>query len=209
MNNRRITGLVLGGALLLGTCMIAAGSPEPQSAKKPFRLGVVNLKECFKKDKYDRMKQVHEEIGELRKEYTDELKALDRKISKLKERLDAVPQGTDTARDIIIQLRMTQNELKMKRELNQYILREKSSDMVRAVYNEIRRVVKLVGQEQKYDLILRVEEPEIEGEDPVSVNQQISSRVVLYQNASVDVTDSVIKRLNEEWAKKKAAPDKK
>ena len=208
MNNRRITGLALGGALLLATCMVAAGSPEPQDPPKPFRLGVVNLKECFKKEQYDRMKQVHEEIGKLRKEYTDELKALEKKISKLKERMDAVPQGTDLARDLLIQYRMTQNEIKMKRELNQYILREKSSDMVRAVYNEIRRVVKLVGQEQRYDLILRVEEPEIEGEDPVSVNQQISSRVVLYQNATVDVTDAVIKRLNEEWAKKKADPKK-
>ena len=210
MSNRRVTGLALGAAGLLAACLVAAGTPEPQAGPKPFRLGVVNLKECFKKDRYDRMKQVHADIGKLRKQYSDELKDLNKKVSKLKERMDAVPAGTDLYRDLFVQYRMTESEIKMKRELNQYSLREKSSDMVRAVYNEIRRVVKLVGQEQKYDLILRVEEPEIEGEDPVSVNQQISSRVVLYQNATVDVTEAVIKRLNEEWAKKKAAgPGKK
>ena len=202
MSNRIFTSIALVTAGLLAACLIAAATPRPQAASKPLRLGVVNLKECFKKDRYDRMKKVHEEIGKLRKVYTNELKDLEKSISRLKELLDAEPSGTDLAGELMVQYRNGQSELKMKRELNQHKLRKKSSDKVRAVYNEIRRIVKLVGQEQEYDMILRVEEPEIDGEDPSSVNQQISNRVVLYQNETLDVTDAVIKRLNQEWAKK-------
>ena len=202
MSNRIFTSIALATAGLLAACLIAASTPKPQPAPKPLRLAVVNIKECFKKDRYDRMKQVHEEIGKLRKAYTNELKDLEKNISRLKELLDAEPSGTDLSGELIVQYRNGQSELKMKRELNQHKLRKKSSDKVSAVYNEIRRAVKLVAQDQEYDLILRVMDPEIEGEDPVSINQQINTRVVLYYNATLDVTDAVIKRLNEEWARK-------
>ena len=214
MNNPGFTAMALSTTGLLATCLLVAGTPESQADPKPIRVAVVNLKECFKKDRYERMKVVHTEITKLRTQYRDELEALGKKASNLKERLDAVPPGTDLARDLFVQYRMVQGELKLKHELNQYALREKSSDMIRSVYNEIRRVVKLVGKEHKYDLILRLQEPETEGEEPLSIKPQTRTDVVLYQDPKVDVidpkdmtnvvdiTEVVVKRLNEEWAKK-------
>ena len=207
MRNRGFTAIGLGTAVLLAACLVAAGTPESHAVPKPLRLAVVDLKVCFKKDRCDRMKHVHAAIGKLREEYSNELQELDMKVSKLKERVDAEPPGTGLYRDLFIQYRLAQNELRFKEEVNKYILREKSNDMARAAYNKIRWIVNLIGQEHKYDLILPVGGVVIEGEEFTSANQQIGSRPVLYQDTAfdltnpVDITGVVIKRLNEEWAK--------
>jgi hypothetical protein len=62
----------------------------------------------------------------------------------------------------------------------------------------------MIAQEQKFDLILRVEAPLLEEQDPETVTQRINNRVVLYSHENVDITPLVILRLNAEWAKTKA-----
>ena len=72
----------------------------------------------------------------------------------------------------------------------------KTNAMIRAAYNEIRRVIEMIGREHKYEFILQVGEPEIGDETSLSVDQQIKNRVILYQEAAIDITDAVIKQLN-------------
>ena len=60
-------------------------------------------------------------------------------------------------------------------------------------------------KEGKFDLILRVEAPQLDENDPESPTQRINSRVVLFANESVDITDAVLKVLNADYAKEKAA----
>jgi hypothetical protein len=63
----------------------------------------------------------------------------------------------------------------------------------------------MIAKDQKFDLVLRVEAPSLEEQDPENLAQRINSRVVLYYNEGVDITDMVLKKLNEEWARQKAA----
>jgi len=46
-------------------------------------------------------------------------------------------------------------------------------------------------------------------QDPENVTQRINNRVVLYSHDSVDITASVLERLNAEYKKQKAAGGEK
>jgi hypothetical protein len=63
----------------------------------------------------------------------------------------------------------------------------------------------MIGKEQNFDLIVRVEQPLLEEQDPENLTQRINNRVVLYHNPAADVTPIVLKRLNDEYAKHRAA----
>lgn len=196
----------------LGILIAAAAAVALAAAQEPpkptFKLGVVNLKTCFQPENYARIKEIQAESDKFREEGKKQVQDLEKKISQTREQLEGLDRGQPLYLDKLMKLRITEAELKYTRELNQIRLREQTGELIRETYNEIRNVVSKVGKENSYDLILRVEEPVIEGEDPVSVNQQIAGRMVLHHLDTVDVTPLVLKRLNEEHAKKRPpAPD--
>ena len=108
--------------------------------------------------------------------------------------------------DKILQLRRLETDLKFEKEYGKAQYLDFYSDRKIEIYNEIRRVVALIAQEQKYDLILRIEAPTLnDQQDPENVTQRINNRVVLYSHDSVDITPLVVERLNAEYKKQKAA----
>ena len=190
-----------GGAAAL----LPVEAKPPQDEKASFKLGVVNLKTCFQAEKYERIREVEEELKKVAEEYNKQVSGLDRKVRELREQLEGLDRSQRLYEEKRRQMALVEAELKITREIGVQRIKNHHTELRRDVYNEIERVIRMIGQERKYDLILRVEQPQLEEQDEATLSMQIISRVALYHNESVDLTPAVLERLNQEWKKQKAA----
>jgi len=203
---KRSAFLAAWAVLAVGAGAAVAG--EQDKDKPTFKLGVVNLRTCFDKDKFERVKEIDTELQKLADEYAKKIQEIEKKMVQLKEQVDGLPHESKLRADKILQLRRLETDLKFEKEYGKAQYLDFYSDKKIEIYNEIRRVVGLIAQEQKYDLILRVEAPTLnDQQDPENVTQRINNRVVLYSHESVDITTMVVERLNAEYKKQKG--DKK
>jgi Skp family chaperone for outer membrane proteins len=203
---KRSAFLAAWAVLAVGAGAAVAG--EQDKDKPTFKLGVVNLRTCFDKDKFERVKEIDTELQKLADEYAKKIQEIEKKMVQLKEQVDGLPPESKLRADKILQLRRLETDLKFEKEYGKAQYLDFYSDKKIEIYNEIRRVVGLIAQEQKYDLILRVEAPTLnDQQDPENVTQRINNRVVLYSHESVDITTMVVERLNAEYKKQKG--DKK
>lgn len=194
----------LAAALILAT---AAATASAQDKDRPsFKLGVVNLRTCFDKDKFERVKEIDADLQKLADEYAKRIQEIEKKMVQLKEQVEGLPPESKLRADKILQLRRLETDLKFEKEYGKAQYLDFYSDKKIEIYNEIRRVVDLIAKEQKFDLILRMEAPSLnDQQDPENVTQRINNRVVLYHHESVDITNLVVERLNAEYKKQKAA----
>jgi Skp family chaperone for outer membrane proteins len=193
----------------LAALATAAGAQDPpkQDGKTQFKLGVVNLKTCFEKEQYDRIKEIDVELQKKSDEYLRKLGEIDKRLVELKEQIDSLPREMTLRAEKMLLFRRMETDRKFEQEYGRTKYLEYYSDTKILIYNEVRRVVAMIAQQEKFDLILRVEAPLLEEQDPETVTQRINNRVVLYSNEGVDITKLVIKRLNDEWAIAKANPE--
>lgn len=198
-------------ALAAFALQAAAQQPPPaQDGKAPFKLGVVNLKTCFDKEKHDRVKDVDAELQKNAEELQKKIQDIDRKISTLKERIENLPANSTLRADLSRDLQRAATDRKFEAEYGRLRYLDFYNDKKVEIYNEIRRVVDMIAKEQKFDLVLRVEAPQLEEDTRETPTAQIASRVVLFHHENVDITNDVVKRLNDEYKKQKAAgPPKK
>jgi Skp family chaperone for outer membrane proteins len=195
---------VVAALVILASGAGIAFAGEQDKDKPGFKLGVVNLRTCFDKDKFERVKEIDAELQKLADDYAKKIQEIEKKMVQLKEQVDGLPAESKLRADKILQLRRLETDLKFEKEYGKAQYLDFYSDKKIEIYNEIRRVVGLIAQEQKYDLILRVEAPTLnDQQDPENVTQRINNRVVLYSHESVDITNLVVDRLNAEYKRQK------
>jgi len=212
MTKFAIPALVLAAALFTlsapapgGRVEGAAPASPQQDGKTTFRLGVVNLKTCFEKDKYERIKEVDADLQRMADEYAKRLRDIEKRMVETRDKFEATPRESTLRAEYGLQYKRLETDLKFEKEYGRTKYLDYYSDRKIEIYNEIRRVVNMIAQEQRYDLVLRVEQPLLEEQDPETVSQRINNRVVLFHHESVEITPAVLKRLNDEWAKARAA----
>ena len=191
-----------------------APAPILQDGKRPFKLGVVNLKICFDRTKHDRIKDVDVELQGMAQDLTQRVKELEQKQSIAKQKLDALDRTKQPRlwEDKRRELAVAQTQLKFEKELGRALYVSFYNDKKIEVYNEVRKIVSQIAQEKGFDLVLRVEEAMLEDMEqtaPVSITQRINNRVVLYHDQGVDITDLVVARLNEDYRKQKGSGSNK
>ena len=194
---------ILAAALILAA---AAGTASAQDKDKqaPFKLGVVNLRTCFDKEKFERVKEIDADLQKLADEYAKRIQEIEKKMVQLKEQVEGLPPESKLRAEKILLLRRLETDLKFEKEYGKAQYLDFYSDKKIEIYNEIRRVVDLIAKEQKFDLILRMEAPTLsDQQDPENVTQRINNRVVLYHHESTDITTLVVERLNAEYKKQK------
>jgi Skp family chaperone for outer membrane proteins len=181
----------------------------PAQEGKAFKLGVVNLRTCFDKEKYERVKDVDVELQKLAEEFAKKLQDIEKEMERLQEQVKGLPPGSKLRQEKLAQLKRREADLKIERDLGKSLYLDFYGDKKIEIYNEIRRVVDLIGKEQKFDLVLRIEQPLLDEQDNETVTQRINNRVVLFHAEGLDITAAVVERLNAEYKKAKASGEKK
>jgi Skp family chaperone for outer membrane proteins len=177
---------------------------EPQAAPAAQRIGVVNVRTCFDKDKYARMAEALEELGKFRDDLEKEARTLQQKVAVLTEQMGAASPKGDIYVDKLRARTHAEYDLKLLQEVARRKLRERVADLETRVYADLRRVIAQLARAQNLDLVLRVDEPRLQEED--SDAQRNASRDVLFHADALDLTVQVVARLNADWAKAWTCP---
>ena len=211
MKNRWSIALGVVGVLVAG-CATPPAAPAvlvcvPQEKQLPApKIAVVSLKRCFDREAYARVKAIDARLEFLKQEQTTEETALSKELETLLNACSGIPdKSTKLYLKKYTEYKVVELRLDMAKRVNQARFLDEYNDLKADVYNEIRRAVSLVAKDEGWDLVLRVDGPQLEetGNDAsLTLAQRIAARSVLYAVESMDISGKVIDRLNEEYKKK-------
>lgn len=191
LSSRR--SFLAGGAALVS---VEQGQPAP------VRVGVVDVRKCFEKEKYSRMAESLDDLGRLRDQLAQEAVLLQKKIAGLTDDMATASPKGDVYVDKLRLRTHAEYDLKLLQEVSRRKLRDRLADLETRVYAEIRRVIAEIARARNLELVLRVDEPRLQEEDPeAAAAQRNASRDVLYHADALDITLQVLARLNADWAK--------
>ena len=202
---------------MAGSVAIASPAAEAaQGGQAGLKVGVVNARSCFEKDKYARMAEAMDELEKFRAELDRQAKDLQTKIAGLTDQMQAAPPRGDLYVDKVRLRAHAEYDLKLLQEVARRKLRDRLADLEGRIYADLRRVVAQVAKAQNLDLVLRVDESRLLEEDAEGSAVQRNAREVLFHRDAMDVTALVLAGLNADWAKawtcaacKRKVPDDK
>jgi len=187
---------------LAGSVAVAAPTPAAEQADPAaLKVGVVNVRSCFEKDKYARMAEAFEELGRLRDDLDGQGKALQARIAGLNEQMQAASPKGELYVDKVRLRAHAEYDLKLLQEVARRKLRDRVADLESRVYSDLRRVVAQVSRNLNLDLVLRVDESRLMEEDAEGNAVQRIAREVLFHRDALDITAQVLAGLNADWAK--------
>ncbi|MEA3560244.1 MAG: OmpH family outer membrane protein, partial [Candidatus Omnitrophota bacterium] len=160
------------------TMLVALIAPVSSEGKDISKVGYIDLAKIF--DQYNKTKDSDSKLEDEWKDKQDEVKKLKDKITGLKDELDLLsPEGKDKKQiEIDKKIKKLQDFSKEAKDE----LGSKRSEMVREILGDIDKVINEYGKSQGYDLIL-------------------NERVLLYRKEGLDLTDKVVKILNNKYKK--------
>jgi Skp family chaperone for outer membrane proteins len=192
---------------------VAELSKQLEERKAP-KIGVVDIVRVF--DELDEKIDMNAEITQIEEKRRSTLRDLIDKAKDLEGKLKVLNPESDEAQETSRQLEDAKSELRAKgRALDEHIYK-KLYQFTHSAYEKINREIANYAGEAGYDLVLRLRDPNIEPADAkapaqsryVELNRRIEYRSVLFARPALDFTHVIIKRLNERYAREKAArPD--
>ncbi len=194
-----VVGLGLAAGLLLGL----SGTGFSQGAG--LKVGVINLKDIF--DNYAKVKDFTKKLTEEGKAIEQKVELLNQQLRQLQEKLQA-PGLADgpTKQDLQLQFMLAKTEQEFLVKSNTERFSRRLGDQTSDFYNEIRKKVEEVAKAEGYDLVFKIDAPEIAGDTSESqVTQRINHRPLLYARADMDFTEKIVKQLNADYARQGGA----
>ena len=194
-----VVGLGLAAGLLLGL----SGTGFSQGAG--LKVGVINLKDIF--DNYAKVKDFTKKLTEEGKAIEQKVELLNQQLRQLQEKLQA-PGLADgpTKQDLQLQFMLAKTEQEFLVKSNTERFSRRLGDQTSDFYNEIRKKVEEVAKAEGYDLVFKIDAPEIAGDTSESqVTQRINHRPLLYAREGMDFTEKIVKQLNADYARQGGA----
>ncbi len=198
MRQTWLTGIVMSGLAAAAAWALAERSGA-QAAKSTAtgRVGCVNVVVVF--NGFQRQKDLTEEMNQLQARLQEENRQRRDKIDALQaelERLDPDdPTYVQRTRDLLAQ----QIDYKNWVDLRQADLTREVGLWTVKIYREILKATEALAEKEGYDLILYKGEFEPTSMDPETVKDLIRANQVLYAHNSIDLTQAVLDKLNNDY----------
>ena len=143
-------------------------------AAQDLKIGYVDVEKVF--NGYEITKQNDAKLKEEGKSKTSERSAKVDEIKKLKEEVELLSEEARKDKEVVIE-----EKLKVLREFDEKAkseLRSKRDFLLKKIFDDIRKTIEEIGKAQNYSLIF-------------------NDRALLYKMDSYDITDQVVKKMNE------------
>lgn len=160
---------------LLGVALLTSGA-FAQAGKK---IAVLNLSKLF--DSYEKTKEYQKQLDDVRASYQKELDDRNNKIKDAEDKLAALKEGEKA--------NATKEINNMKAALAEFV-QTKRTDLLKQ------------EEEKTREILLEMEKMISDYAKKEGIDMVINDRVLLYSNTSLDVTDPIIKMMNESYNKK-------
>jgi Skp family chaperone for outer membrane proteins len=182
-------------ALVCGL-FVVQGAPKaaPEAARTP-KFGYVNLGRVMKV--HPRRQELEDEINKLQAALRRDMEPHELKIERLRTEIEQLARGAPGRLALEQQLRTVIMTLRKAVSDSKRFLSSRSSGMLRELYGDIIKTVAAVGKEGNYDMIFKTESFDEDVRDYKKAAFQVSMRVVLYSKAEYDITDEIVRRVND------------
>jgi len=207
-HSRRLT-LVLLAAGALGAFALSGGArAQDTPPARALKIAVVNMGDCTEAAKNDYGKDLSAKFDVLSKEAKDELARLRKKADELKgqtKNLEESGPGSPLYVKCLREWQQAEANIKIESELSQRQLVAARDSFKNQLYVEARKMATVIAREMKIDLVLRSDDGAFEEDKSDMALQKNILRSVLYHDPALDITPTVLARLNEDYKKRKGS----
>jgi outer membrane protein len=178
----------------------AVGEPGRKDAgdDTPHRIGLIDMGHVF--NEYDKLKILRAEYNAELSQSEEKAKDYIARIQKQQRELKEFNEGTPEYTKRETQLAALTSEFDTYRKVTQKELVRKEAKMFHTVYLEVQDAVERLCRYHGYTMVLRFSRDELNSPDPQKVMQGINRQVV-YHRRRDDMTDTVLKMLNQQFGK--------
>lgn len=187
------TGLIClaGGSHFLSATRAAPKEPADDA---PHRVGLIDIGYVF--EHYEKLKYLNEEITIDMKDAQAKFTAKAKKGQDMQEQLKQLNEGSADYTALENKLIKLAAELETEKKMLQSEFQKKRAKMVHQVYLEVYDAVEKFCNHHKFTVIIRFSRADLNSTDPNRVNQ-LMNQIVVYHRKRDDLTDGVLKYLND------------
>lgn len=186
---------------VLGIALLVAGGLVHQSLKAQATGGgakvvaVCDLAKIY--TEYDRAKDNLAGLKERRQKIQDEVRKRGAEIEKIREALPGLVQGSDAYEAEFQKMISLQTMTPAWQKMQMQLAMRDHEVATQKMDEEVMAMVRKIAGQQGIDLVLT---PDPRGEDPsADIVQKVNRRQILYYSDAVDITETVLKKLNQEY----------
>jgi outer membrane protein len=182
------------------TLTSAASAQEQQL---PHQIGLIDMAYLFKN--YDKFKDQTAGLQKAAEEAETKLQAMMEKGKTQQQQLQGLQQGSADYARIEADLIKLKNEMETFKQVEQQKIVRQQAEVYKAIYLEVQDVVNRYAAYYKYTLVIRFNRTEVaDAANPQAIIQNMNRQVVYYQTQD-DITDPILKHLNDQYKKTAAA----
>lgn len=167
---------------------------------KELKIGLVDLSKAF--ESYNKRKHFDKQLKELERHYEKSLHEKKSALEELGEEIEFLDMGTESRLKKEETFHEKKIDLEVFAKFAEQNLLNKYKVYFEDIYLDVTKETAKFGKKNGYDLIIKNEEPELRSHDISDLQFKIGIKAVLYYSDAVDITPSIIKNINEQFALK-------
>ena len=184
-----------------------SGQVKAQAEAGEMKIGVVNIIKVF--DDYAKSDDLEKGLTEELEAFNNEMKFLKDELDKLEAFIEQLSADSELRVEKVSEYAVKKQVYQARMGAEQRRWMVKQSKLLMELYGDIVGAVGEYAKAEEYTLVLKADLGSVRGESPDEVQLRIAIRPVLYYSSMHDLTDDIIKVLNENYeAEKKAAAEK-
>ena len=192
-----ITGFFCFGLLLLNK--VEAKEPGSVSSQsRGLKVGVVDLNNVF--EKYGKRTAYDAQLKEQEKQYQKIINDKKKELVSLNEKIQLLDLGSEVRKKEEETFEKKNMELESYAKFAEKSLVKKYKEYFESLYSEVCKEIECICKREQYDLIIKKEEPELQGGGISELQFKVGIKTVLYHSDSVDITNQVIDTLNKKYS---------
>jgi len=190
-------------ALLAGTFALtrSMAQPAPDPAPAATKVAVCDVVEIF--NNYQRAKDLTAKLNERRTAIQTENNERGKKIDDMEDELKALKPGSKEYEGRFNERQRLIIERDAWLKFQETLAIREHHRLTEEMYNEIQDVIAALAKDRGFHIVLFRDPKNLVSQSTAELLQQINLRKVLYSDNSVDLTEDVLRRLNETY---RAAP---
>jgi Skp family chaperone for outer membrane proteins len=185
--------------ILVGGLLFSRTWAGGQAQEKPLRIGILDLRRLM-----DNCELRKEKLGEIDKiNAGEEARRKEQKklLDGMKAEIEALPKDSPDAADKTKEYLHKQEEMTLHNRWSEADIMEKVGKMSQAVYTDVLRLVDEYREKNGLDVIFQLDSQALV--PGMAIIDQLQRRAVLARGNSVDVTDALIKYVNDIYVQQK------
>jgi Skp family chaperone for outer membrane proteins len=173
---------------------------QDDAASRNLKIGVVDLNRVF--EKYEKRKNLDMQLKEQEQQYQKIINDKRRELQNLSEKIQLLDLGSEARRRNEEAFEKKSIELESYAKFAENNLVKRYRDYFESLYIEVCKEVEDVGRRERYDLIVKKEEPELQGGGITELQFKVGIKTILFHSEGIDITNQIVDTLNKKYASK-------